>query len=223
MIFTIRSRAGFRYGTKVAADLWTFDSTKLSTDQWTAVERYCVAYPEVLVRREESPAPAPKPAPAPAPVAEPVDDRPDVVERAATVEPFVDPIKSDLEHDLRATVHFAEAEVCLAQYEAQGLIHNEHNKALIEDFVNTSATKGFWSAEIVKVAVDTLRKRLQWGAPPKPVAPPPTPPDEEVLGTLPSGERQLSLKHSPSRTATVQQTKDWLARYRAANNLLYVR
>ena len=203
-ILIIKSRSGFRFGKRIGDGQWEFDTDQLSENNQATLTHWMRVFPETVVSRRE---PTPTPAPAPEPLPEQFS---------------MDDVETEVRREVQAAAHFAEAEARLAQYEAEGLVPNEHNKTLIKDFVNNSVAKGFWSREVVEVAVETLRKRLQWAAP-KPVAPMPVPTDEEVLGIIPNtnGQRQLSIKRPIPQSASAAQAKDWLARFREANGLKF--
>jgi hypothetical protein len=217
MNITIKSTAGFRFGKKIAADKWLFDTDNLTEGQRNALEYWCRANPGTVIARFEIPKPAPvvvEP--------EPVDDRPEVIERPVESVPFVDEIAEDFKKDLQIQVDQSMAQHQLNFWgRVHGLRDSEKNQRLITEWLDRNV-KGYLFGEGIDVAIANLNKQLDWDAP-KPIATPAPKATDEVLGTLPNDEEQLSLKHLPSQTASTAQWKDYLARFRAANNLQFTR
>jgi hypothetical protein len=165
--------------------------------------------------------------PEPEPAPEPETPKPSARLTPPRQEPLPEQIdiEAELAKDVQKAVHTAEAEARLSQYQReQGLVQDEHNKNIIVNYVNNSTARGYFSREIIDAAIANLRPQLHW----KPIvaaAPPPAVATEpaQVLGTLPNGEKQLSLKQPPPKSASVLQLKDYLQRFRAANNMQFLR
>lgn len=131
--------------------------------------------------RYEQPAAPTPPAPAQAPVEQQID---------------MQEIERQEKAEIQKAVHRAEAENRLADYERGGLIRDDHNLALITEFVRVNTAANYWSAQIVTVAVQTLNKDLHWAPKTAPAPPPPPEPAQpaEELHQLPNGEMQLPLE-----------------------------
>jgi hypothetical protein len=133
-----------------------------------------------------------------------------------------DVIDIEFKKDLQRTVDKDEALERLAFWKnVHGLRDSEENLNAILAWLDVNVG-GYLSGKGIDVAVANLKNALQWDAP-RPVQPVVTlTSDEEVLGTLPNGERRLSLKSSPNpHTSSAAQVKDWLARYREATGQQY--
>jgi hypothetical protein len=132
-------------------------------------------------------------------------------------------LEAEQQADLKRAADQARAVNRLNEYAAVGLEDTQANAELIKNFVENSPAKGYWSFEIVEVAIKTLGNRLTWK--PKVVETPPAPPQEPVevlLGTLKDGSKQLPLDAVPNNHHTKDQLTDWLARTREATGR-YVR
>lgn len=124
-------------------------------------------------------------------------------------------VEAEQQREIQTRADEAGARNRLDQYaNEQGLEPSDHNVNLIRDFVNNSAAKGYWSREIVDVAISRLRSKLTW----KPKEAPTPEPVGEILGTLKDGSKRLPLNATNTEIsrATKEQAKDWLARNRAA-------
>jgi len=215
MRIIINSKAGFRFGTK-AGNEWHFDTNRLSESERNTLHQWCRVYPETVVHRAEQ-KPAPQPA---APSTPPIDTRPDVVVRPAPAVESVDPIAQDFKRDLQRQIDLSQAQERLNFWgRVHGLRDSEKNQRLIMEWLDKNV-RGYASGAGVDAAVANLRTVLEWDTPKKVIAPAPAQSDE-VLGTLPSGEKQLSITRSPPSNASAAQAKDWLRRYRAANNVRF--
>jgi hypothetical protein len=191
----IKSRSGFRFGTKVGNE-WHFDTDQLSESERTTLNLWIKAYPETVVHR------------------------PDVIEGPAPDAEFVDEIAQHQNESLRRQIDQSQGLERLNFWAAQhGLRDSERNQRLITEWLDKNV-RGYVSAAGVDAAIANLRTVLEWNDL-KPIAPPAPAVDEEVLGTLPNGEKQLSTKRNAPHNATPAQCRDWLQRYRAANNLQF--
>lgn len=126
-------------------------------------------------------------------------------------------VEAEQQRDIQRRADAASARNRLDQYSnEQGLEPSDHNVNLIKDFVNQSA--GYWSAEIIDVAVSYLRDKLTWKPKEQPA---PTPPAAtvEVLEPLPNGEPRLPIDASEflMRRASVKQLLDLNQRRREAS------
>jgi hypothetical protein len=144
------------------------------------------------------------------------------------IKPYVpepDPISAAMHADIQRQIREAEAEALLVDMEKQGLILCEENQTALASFLRER------SLEITRANVLHFLKemgpKLRWRSVHDVVAALPVPPlpaaaePEEVLGFLPSGERQISIKQSPPKNASVAVLKDYLKRFREANHLQF--
>lgn len=210
MKITIKHRVGFGHGTKVGSDEWLFDTDTLTESQYTNLKYWMKSYPETVIRREVSKA-------APAPI---IDTRPAVIERPAMATEFVDPVAEDFKRDVQRQIDLSQAQERLNFWgRAHGLRDSERNQSLIIEWFEKNVN-GYLSGAGVDAAVANLRASLDWDAPKAAPAGPPkfVQQKDEILGTLPNGEKQLSIKTNPPSNASAAQCKAWLQRYRAANN-----
>ncbi len=147
------------------------------------------------------------------PAAEPVVDKP-----APPPRNYGEESRAALVKDISET----RAVSRLKEWGAAGLEDTKNNAELIRDFVNNSAVKGYWSPELVDVAVANLgpkgSNRLTWKTK-EPPAPEPPPEPAEVIGTLPNGEKQLSIDadERTMKAASVKQLLDLNHRRRQAS------
>jgi hypothetical protein len=123
-----------------------------------------------VVQKAQQPKPvaAPPPPPVPAPVMQTEPPLPPV--------DFAETMREQ-EADLKRRADHARAINRLNEYAQQaGLDDTQRNADLIKEFVNNSAAKGYWSYEIIEVAIKALGNQLTWRkveAPaPSPVAEP---------------------------------------------------
>jgi len=139
---------------------------------------------------------------------------PPVVEKPAEPQISMAEIEAEQRADLKRAADQARATNRLNEYAAVGLEDTQHNAELIKNFVNNSAAKGYWSFEIVEVAIQTLGNKLTW-KPEVVEQPAPTSVEpQEVLQTLPDGTRQLPLNATNAQVgrASKEQAKDYLKR-----------
>jgi len=103
----------------------------------------------------------------------------------------------------------------IKEYAEVGLEDTQANAKFIQDFVNNSAVKGWWSREIVDAAIANLgpkgTNQLTWKPKTAPAPPPPPPEPTEVLADwqLPLDADEAQLKKSDPKAL-----KDYLSRIR---------
>jgi hypothetical protein len=138
-------------------------------------------------------------------------------------------IDADLKADLQRAADSHHAVQRLLEYSSQaGLEDTEANMLLIRNFVELSATKGYFSREIIDAAIACLGPRgtgqltfrIVRVAPPQPEQP-----AVEVLGTLKDGTQQLRIEATEAemKKASVMALQDLIKRRRAATNQQYIR
>jgi hypothetical protein len=133
-------------------------------------------------------------------------------------------IDAEFKADLQARVDEASAQARMEQYVAeQNLEPSDHNMSAVAGWIRQNL-KGYWSSAGVDAAIANLGPRgtnvLRW-QPKVGALVLPAQESGEVLEILPNGEKQLSIKEPPPKSASPTQAKDWLARYRTANNLIF--
>ena len=146
------------------------------------------------------------------PVEEPVEEKVDM-----------DALLKEEQLNMKRAADETGAKQRINEYAGVGLENTQANAKLIQDFVNNSAVKGWWSREIVDACIANLgpkgTNQLTW----KKSAPAPPPPAEpvEILGTLRDGTRQLpiDIDNATLRRASKDQAKDYLARVNAGRYL----
>ena len=144
-----------------------------------------------------------------------------VVEEPAEEQIDMGALLKEEQVDMKRRADETAAKQRLNEYAEVGLEDTQANAKLIQDFVNNSAVKGWWSREIVDAAVANLgpkgTNQLTW-KPKEAPAPPPEPAEPaELLSTLPDGTKQLPLDvdNATLRRASKDQARDWLARTNA--------
>jgi hypothetical protein len=121
----------------------------LSKEDRRALNLWMDAYPDAV-----------RPEPTPAQV-EPVDSRPDVVERPAPDVEFVDPITQHQNDSIRRQIDATQADERLREYQIkQGLVDDQHNANLIRDWLDRNA--GYAAAVNIDYAIKALRHALHW-------------------------------------------------------------
>jgi hypothetical protein len=130
-------------------DGWHIDTDDLSAADRAAFQLWTDRYPETV-----------RPDPTPAPV-EPVDTRPDVVERPVSAVEFVDPIAQYQKDSIRRQIDATQADERLREYQIkQGLVDDQYNANLIRDWLDRNG--GYAAAVTIDYAIKALRNTLHW-------------------------------------------------------------
>ncbi len=87
---------------------------------------------------------------------------------------------------------------------------------LIKNFVETSAARGYWSYEVIEVAIQVLGNKLSW----RKVEP--APPPEPAGEVLEPWQLRIDATEADMKKADVKALKDLLARRRAATGQQYI-
>src|SRR6266480_3781544 len=138
-----------------------------------------------------------------------------VVEEPAEEQIDMGALLKEEQVDMKRRADETAAKQRLNEYAEVGLEDTQANAKLIQDFVNNSAVKGWWSREIVDAAVANLGPRgtnqLTWKPKTAPAPPPPPPEPTEVLADwqLPLDADEAQLKKSDPKAL-----KDYLSRIR---------
>jgi hypothetical protein len=84
-------------------------------------------------------------------------------------------LEAERDRDIKRAADQARAVNRLNEYAAVGLEDSPRNAELIKNFVENSPAKGYWSYEVVEVAIKTLGNKLTWRKVEAPSAPAPSP------------------------------------------------
>src|SRR5580704_3192335 len=119
----ITTHTELRVGRRVGNEVF-IDTDELSKEDRKALDLWVKAYPDA-VRPDSTPAQV-----------EPVDTRPDVIERPASAVEFVDLIAQYQNDSIRQQIDKTQADERLLQYQIQGLVDDQHNANLIRDWLD---------------------------------------------------------------------------------------
>jgi hypothetical protein len=145
----ITTHTELRVGRRVGNEVFV-DTDELSKEDRKALDLWMKAYPDAV-----------RPDPTPAQV-EPVDTRPDVIERPALAVETVDPIKQMQNEDIRYQIVQQYAEERLIEYQIkQGLVDDSHNAALLRDWIQTYGQAYRLDVNVDR-AIHALRPQLHW-------------------------------------------------------------
>lgn len=140
-------------------------------------------------------------------------------------EPQIDmaEVESEQQASIKKAADEAAAKARLEEYAALGLEETSHNFELIRDYVNNSEVHGYWSSEIVDIAIQWLGPRsknvLTWK--PKEAPAPPPPPSQEPVEVLEPWQLPLNADEHSMKRADVRALKDLLSRRRAQASRYY--
>jgi hypothetical protein len=149
------------------------------------------------------------------------------LQSAEPLPPQID-LDAEFKADLQRAADEARGLARLEQYcVEQGLERTPANAKAVQDFIDSSPVKGYWSREIVDAAIQNLGPKgsnvLTWT--PQALQPPPAPTPAPVVEYLPNGEPRLPLDidERSMKSSSVPQLKDLVERRRAATNQRYIR
>jgi hypothetical protein len=149
----ITTHTELRVGRRVGNEVFV-DTDELSAADHKALNLWMDAYPDAV-----------RPDPTPAQVepahGEPVNTRPDVVERPAPDVEFVDPIAEYQKDSILQQIEQQQADERLREYQIQqGLVDDQHNANLIRDWLDRNG--GYAGAANIDSAIKALSHALHW-------------------------------------------------------------
>ncbi len=106
----------------------------------------------------------------------------------------------------------------LDEYEKIGLENTDHNFQLFKEFVDKSDVRGYWSAQIVDVAIKYLGQRLTW----RKEEPPPQPATPEPTEHLEPWQLPLDADERAMKASTTKALLDLNKRRRQLSGQVYV-